>query len=77
MIELNLMFGVVAFVGAFFTAGGNHLGPPNSDIKGKIKSFTDNDTCISCNDIIFNFSKDYPGITIEIIHNNGVKLPKK
>lgn len=55
----------------------NHLGPPNSDIKGKIKLFTENDTCISCNDIIYNFSNDYPGITIEIIHNNGVKIPKK
>ncbi|KAF6625090.1 hypothetical protein H6F38_27415, partial [Paenibacillus sp. EKM208P] len=54
----------------------NKLGPANSNIKGKIKLFTENDTCISCNDIIYSFSKDYPGITVEIVHNNGVKIPK-
>ena len=55
----------------------NQLGTPNPNISGKVKLFTENDTCGSCNDIIYNFSKDYPGITIEIIHNNGAKIPKK
>ncbi|WP_013372480.1 deaminase domain-containing protein [Paenibacillus polymyxa] len=55
----------------------NKLGPSNSNIKGKIKLFTENDTCISCNDIIYSFSKDYPEITVEIVHNNGLKILKK
>lgn len=55
----------------------NKLGPPNPDIKGRIKLFTENDTCASCNDIIYNFTKDYPGIKVEVIHNNDVKISKK
>ncbi|MBD8501248.1 deaminase domain-containing protein [Paenibacillus arenosi] len=55
----------------------NQLGKPNSSIKGKIKLFTENDTCASCNKNIRDFKKDYPNIIIEIIHNNGNKIPKK
>ncbi|MDQ0168909.1 WXG100 family type VII secretion target [Paenibacillus tundrae] len=55
----------------------NKLGPPSTNIKGRIKLFTENDTCISCNDLIYNFTKDYPGIKVEVIHNNDVKIPKK
>jgi hypothetical protein len=55
----------------------NNLGVTNTAIKGRIKLFTENDTCMSCNDIIYNFTKDYPGIKVEVIHNNDVKIPKK
>jgi hypothetical protein len=55
----------------------NQLAAPNPNIVGKLKLFTENDTCGSYNDIIFNFSKDFPGITIEVIHNDGAKTPKK
>jgi hypothetical protein len=55
----------------------NQLGEPNSTISGKIKLFTENDTCVSCNKNIRDFKKDYPGIIIEIIHNDGNKIPKK
>ncbi|WP_159081788.1 deaminase domain-containing protein [Paenibacillus sp. CAA11] len=55
----------------------NQLGPPNPNIKGRMKLFTENDTCISCNKNISAFHKDYPGITIEVIHNGDNKVPKK
>ncbi|QLG39529.1 hypothetical protein HW560_16455 [Paenibacillus sp. E222] len=55
----------------------NQLGEPNPNITGKIKLFTENDTCASCNKNIRDFKKDYPGIIIEIIHNDGNKIPKK
>ncbi|MGG3312373.1 deaminase domain-containing protein, partial [Paenibacillus lautus] len=55
----------------------NQLGPPNPNIKGRMKLFTENDTCISCNKNISDFQKDYPGITIEVIHNGDKKVPKK
>lgn len=42
-----------------------------------MKLFTENDTCISCNKNISGFQKDYPGITIEVIHNGDNKVPKK
>ena len=49
----------------------NQLGDPDPSIKGKIELFTENDTYDSCNNIIFNFSKDYPIIKIENVHNIG------
>lgn len=55
----------------------NQLGPPNPNIKGEMKLFTENDTCISCNKNISDFQKDYSGIMIEVIHNGGDKVPKK
>ncbi|MEI4803420.1 deaminase domain-containing protein [Bacillus sp. FJAT-51639] len=51
--------------------GGNH------DAKGKIKLFTEKDTCDSCNSIISQFKKDYPDIEIEVIHNDGKPIPPK
>ncbi|MNW40991.1 phage late control protein GPD [compost metagenome] len=42
----------------------------SSNVRGKIKMFTEKDTCGSCSRIINQFHKDYPGINIEIIHNN-------
>lgn len=54
----------------------NQIGALNPNIVGKVKLFTENDTCGSCNDIIFNFLKDFRGITIEVIHNDGAKIPK-
>ncbi|QPA61087.1 hypothetical protein J1907_15030 [Lysinibacillus sphaericus] len=49
----------------------------NSKTNGTIKLFTEKDTCDSCNLIIQQFSKKYPDITIEVIHNSDKKiLPK-
>jgi len=53
----------------------NQLGPPNPQIRGTITLFTELDTCLSCNQNILDFSRDYPGITIEVIHNNGGRVP--
>lgn len=48
------------------------------DTKGKIKLFTELDTCGSCNYIIRQFKDKYPNIEIEVIHNNGIFItPKK
>ncbi|BAH42259.1 hypothetical protein BBR47_12820 [Brevibacillus brevis NBRC 100599] len=38
---------------------------------GKIKLFTEIDTCASCSRVIEQFHRDYPGIDIEVIHNDG------
>ncbi|TDX89458.1 UNVERIFIED_CONTAM: putative deaminase of polymorphic toxin system [Lysinibacillus xylanilyticus] len=46
----------------------------NPDASGKIKLFTELDTCGSCSRVINAFSKEYPNIDIEIIHNNGQKI---
>ncbi|MFC9712515.1 deaminase domain-containing protein [Paenibacillus sp. NPDC056933] len=40
-----------------------------SKARGKIKLFTELDTCGSCSRIIGKFHKDYPNIDIEVIHN--------
>ncbi|MGG2921566.1 deaminase domain-containing protein, partial [Brevibacillus parabrevis] len=40
-----------------------------SKTRGKIKLFTEIDTCASCSRIIERFHKDYPNIVIEVIHN--------
>ncbi|MDM5154714.1 deaminase domain-containing protein [Bacillus sp. DX1.1] len=49
----------------------------NHNAKGKIKLFTEKDTCDSCNSIISQFKKDYPNIEIEVIHNDGKPIPPK
>ncbi|TQR39900.1 hypothetical protein C7Y47_01950 [Lysinibacillus sphaericus] len=36
--------------------------------------FTELDTCGSCSRVINAFSKEYPNIDIEIIHNNSQKI---
>ncbi|MFS0854718.1 deaminase domain-containing protein [Paenibacillus taichungensis] len=43
--------------------------PDPSKARGKIKLFTELDTCGSCSRIIEKFHKDYPNIDIEVIHN--------
>ncbi|MGG1155773.1 deaminase domain-containing protein [Brevibacillus formosus] len=43
--------------------------PDPSKARGKIKLFTELDTCGSCSRIIEKFQKDYPNIDIEVIHN--------
>ncbi|MNJ75513.1 hypothetical protein D3C77_726210 [compost metagenome] len=45
-----------------------------SDIRGTLKMFTEKDTCVSCNNIIQQFHRDYPNIDIEIIHNNDIMV---
>lgn len=40
-----------------------------SKARGKIKLFTELDTCASCSRVIEQFHRDYPGIDIEVIHN--------
>ncbi len=50
----------------------------NYKAKGKIKLFTEKDTCDSCNLIIQQFNDKYPDITIEVIHNaDEMILPNK
>ncbi|WP_406796533.1 MULTISPECIES: deaminase domain-containing protein [Brevibacillus] len=43
--------------------------PDPSNVRGKIKLFTELDTCASCSRIIEKFHKDYTNIDIEVIHN--------
>lgn len=43
--------------------------PDPSKTRGKVKLFTELDTCGSCSRIIDKFHKDYPNIDIEVIHN--------
>jgi hypothetical protein len=45
--------------------------PDPSKASGKIKLFTELDTCASCSRVIRRFSKDYPNIDIEVIHNGN------
>ncbi|MCC3380544.1 deaminase domain-containing protein [Paenibacillus farraposensis] len=54
----------------------NRLGD-NPNATGKIKLFTEKDTCGSCNKIIQQFDKKYPNITIEVVHNGDVPIPPK
>ena len=51
----------------------NRLGN-NTEAKGKIKLFTELDTCDSCSRVIAEFSKKYKNIELEVIHNNGNRL---
>ncbi|NQF15963.1 hypothetical protein HPY31_18875 [Brevibacillus sp. HB1.3] len=51
--------------------------PDPSNVRGKIKLFTELDTCASCSRIIEKFYKDYTNIDIEVIHNDGnMIIPK-
>ncbi|MEK3785260.1 deaminase domain-containing protein [Paenibacillus sp. FSL K6-1230] len=51
--------------------------PDPSKASGKIKLFTELDTCASCSRVIERFHKDYPNIDIEIIHNGDeLVIPK-
>ncbi|HHY2690736.1 TPA: deaminase domain-containing protein [Bacillus cereus] len=51
----------------------NRLGN-NTEAKGKIKLFTELDTCDSCSRVIAEFAKKYKNIELEVIHNNGNRL---
>jgi hypothetical protein len=49
-----------------------------TEVSGKIKLFTELDTCASCNRVIAEFAAKYPNIELEVIHNNGERIkPKK
>ncbi|MEY8741033.1 deaminase domain-containing protein [Bacillales bacterium AN1005] len=41
---------------------------------GKIKLFTELDTCDSCSKVIVEFAKKYKNIELEVINNNGERL---
>ncbi|MED1013157.1 deaminase domain-containing protein [Bacillus mycoides] len=41
---------------------------------GKIKLFTELDTCDSCSKVIAEFANKYKNIKLEVIHNNGERL---
>ena len=43
----------------------------NHSVIGNIKLFTEKEPCVSCQRIFEQFSKDFPNIKIDIIHNNG------
>ncbi|MGG2919900.1 deaminase domain-containing protein, partial [Brevibacillus parabrevis] len=49
----------------------------NPNATGKVKIFTERDTCASCNNIIGKFKERYPRIEIEVIHNSGNLVPPK
>lgn len=46
----------------------------NTNATGKIRLFTERAPCSSCSNVIELFTKKYPNIDIEIIHNNGIML---
>lgn len=46
----------------------------NTEVKGKIKLFTELDTCDSCSQVIAEFAKKYKNIELEVIHSNGQRL---
>jgi hypothetical protein len=46
----------------------------NTQANGKIKLFTELDTCDSCSKVIAEFAAKYKNIEIEIIHNNGNRI---
>ncbi|MEI4803430.1 deaminase domain-containing protein [Bacillus sp. FJAT-51639] len=48
----------------------NQLGD-NVNAQGRIKLFTEKDTCSSCNGVINHFKIKYPKIEIKVVHNNG------
>ncbi|MGE6599696.1 deaminase domain-containing protein [Bacillus proteolyticus] len=41
---------------------------------GKIKLFTELDTCDSCSEVIAEFANKYKNVELEVIHNNGERL---
>ncbi|ENQ3104998.1 hypothetical protein ACEOWJ_000937 [Bacillus cereus] len=43
----------------------------NVNAQGRIKLFTEKDTCSSCNGVINQFKIRYPKIEIKVVHNNG------
>ncbi|WP_025720824.1 deaminase domain-containing protein [Paenibacillus sp. 1-18] len=49
----------------------------NPNATGTIKLFTEKDTCASCNQIIQQFDKKYPNITIEVVHNGDKRISSK
>ncbi|MEM5601457.1 deaminase domain-containing protein [Bacillus cereus] len=51
----------------------NRLGN-NTEAKGKIKLFTELDTCYSCSRVIAEFAQKYKNIELEVIPNNGNRL---
>lgn len=42
--------------------------------QGKIKLFTELDTCDCCNNVIAEFAAKYKNIELEVIHNNGNRI---
>ncbi|WP_226294034.1 deaminase domain-containing protein [Aquimarina algicola] len=46
----------------------------NNKAKGVVRLFTERPPCNSCSNVIDLFSKKYPLIDVEIIHNKGVML---
>ncbi|MFS0881798.1 deaminase domain-containing protein [Metabacillus niabensis] len=46
----------------------------NTEVTGKIKLFTELDTCNSCSRVIAEFANKYRNIDLEIIHNNGERI---
>jgi len=46
----------------------------NTQATGKIKLFTELDTCDSCSKVIAEFATKYKNIELEVIHNNGNRI---
>ncbi|MGQ3376810.1 deaminase domain-containing protein [Priestia endophytica] len=46
----------------------------NTEATGKIKLFTELDTCDSCSQVIAEFADKYRNIDLEVIHNNGGRI---
>ncbi|MCY9276058.1 hypothetical protein MOF38_14730 [Bacillus haynesii] len=46
----------------------------NTQATGKIKLFTELDTCDSCSKVIAEFAAKYRNIELEVIHNNGNRI---
>ncbi|MEH6962812.1 deaminase domain-containing protein [Priestia megaterium] len=46
----------------------------NTQATGKIKLFTELDTCDSCSKVIAEFAAKYKNIELEVIHNNGNRI---
>jgi len=46
----------------------------NTKATGKIKLFTELDTCDSCSKVIAEFAAKYRNIELEVIHNNGNRI---
>ncbi|WOD63532.1 T7SS effector LXG polymorphic toxin [Niallia taxi] len=46
----------------------------NTQATGKIRLFTELDTCDSCNNVIAEFAAKYKNIELEVIHNNGNRV---
>ncbi|WP_255295343.1 deaminase domain-containing protein [Bacillus thuringiensis] len=46
----------------------------NTQATGKIKLFTELDTCDNCSKVIAEFAAKYKNIELEVIHNNGNRI---